>query len=76
MNSHTSPDNKRLTSYDEMEGEGEEEKDGGGHPCTRVGPNIYVAVAAAHFKLHFGQPGRKKMRYIMSTKIDWVSSQR
>ena len=52
-----------------MEGEGEEEKDGGGHPCTRVGSNIYVAVAAAHFKLHFGQPGRKKMRYIIQKLI-------
>ena len=74
MNSHASSDDKRLTSYDQMEGEGEEEKDGGSHPCTRVGPNIYVAVAAAHFKLHFGQLGRKKMRY--NTKLIGRSSKR
>ena len=27
---------------------------------SRVGANLYVAFAAAHFKMHFGQPGRKK----------------
>lgn len=32
--------------------------------CPRVGPNIYVAVAAAQFKLHFSHHGKKKeIRY-------------
>lgn len=34
--------------------------------CPRVGPNIYVAVAAAQFKLHFSHPSKKEeIRYIV-----------
>ena len=33
--------------------------------CQRVGPNIYVAVAAVHFKMNYGNHNRKKeIRYI------------
>ena len=28
--------------------------------CQRVGPNIHVAMAAAHFKMNYGHHARKK----------------
>ena len=38
----------------------EEEEEEVANVCQKVGPNIHVAMAAAHFKMNFGHQGRKK----------------
>ena len=47
-------------SGDLAQEEDEEKNDETVTVCQRVGPNIHVAMAAAHFKMHYGHHGKKK----------------
>ena len=54
---------ERESTHTNVENE-EGEDEGVNNVCHRVGPNIHVAMAAAHFKLHHSHPTRKKeIRY-------------
>ena len=64
LKSHALSDKKHNHQSNLLIGSDTPNDEVGTSECLRVGPNIYVAVAAAHFKLHFGHPGRKKeIRY-------------
>lgn len=58
-----SSEKKFLDSSETSECDGEVRE---GTQCPRVGPNIYVAVAAAQFRVHFSHHGKKKeIRYAL-----------